>query len=285
MGESLLFNPINDSFWNSATVVSHLSGDNNSGIWLMEREKKNCVLKKEVSPYDCRKEVYGLQKLAEVIPQSVPKIYEFGENHIVMEFCEPVNPSKKNWMQAGEYLARFHRWEADHWGLDHDNFIGRSRQVNTPQEHFMTTSWGDFYLKTKILPQWNRAVESNIIPQTYTKFWHDIQEGIIGLPSFSERPSLLHGDLWSSNLLFSVNGPVFIDPSVHFGHREFDFAMISMFGGFEDDFFHGYDEVYPRHEGFEERLPFYELYHWLNHVNIFGESYMTSLSQCLDKVL
>jgi len=93
---------------------------------------------------------------------------------------------------------------------------------------------------------------------------------------------LLHGDLWNGNYLASITGdPVLIDPAVYFGHREIDLAMSLLFGGFPDSFYEGYREAFPLEKGWQERIPIYQLYYLLVHVNLFGSSYVPS---CLDVI-
>lgn len=91
-------------------------------------------------------------------------------------------------------------------------------------------------------------------------------------------PSLLHGDLWFGNVMFTADGkPALIDPDVLYGDREFDLAMTTVFGGFDDQFYQGYNDTYPIQSGFQERLPWYQLYYLMAHLNLFGESYGAQL--------
>ena len=103
---------------------------------------------------------------------------------------------------------------------------------------------------------------------------------------FDERPCLVHGDLWSGNLLCAANAvPVLIDPAVYLGHREADLSMTTLFGGFPPSFYAAYQEVWPLESGWELRLKFYGLYHWLNHLNAFGTSYRSSCVHTLRALL
>ncbi len=98
------------------------------------------------------------------------------------------------------------------------------------------------------------------------------------------QPSLLHGDLWGGNWLIDLHSkPVLIDPAVYFGDREAELAMCHLFEGFPDDFFRAYDEAWPPVPGREERLPLYQLYHLLNHLNLFGESYAGQVDHILQR--
>ncbi|MBI9098954.1 MAG: fructosamine kinase family protein, partial [Spirochaetaceae bacterium] len=93
-----------------------------------------------------------------------------------------------------------------------------------------------------------------------------------------DYPSLLHGDLWSGNYMVDQQGhAVLIDPAAYYGHREADLAMTELFGGFNREFYHIYNEVYPLKPGYRQRKDLYNLYHMLNHLNLFGSSYAGSV--------
>jgi len=98
-------------------------------------------------------------------------------------------------------------------------------------------------------------------------------------------PSLLHGDLWSGNIISGINGPVFIDTSCYYGHSEADLALTYMFGGFSNDFYRSYEVYSPLESGSEQRKPIYMLYHYLNHLNIFGRSYHPGVLSCTNQIL
>ena len=99
-----------------------------------------------------------------------------------------------------------------------------------------------------------------------------------------EEPSLLHGDLWSGNYLIDERGiPWLIDPAVYYGHREADLAMTSLFGGFSNTFYSAYKSAYPISQGYAEREPLYQLYHLLNHLNLFGTGYYSQVISILKR--
>ena len=95
------------------------------------------------------------------------------------------------------------------------------------------------------------------------------------------QPSLLHGDLWSGNAGFTPDGPVIFDPAVYYGDRETDLAMTELFGGFPREFYRAYDEAFPLQPGYEQRKHLYNLYHLLNHLNIFGAAYRAQVERTL----
>jgi fructosamine-3-kinase len=101
-----------------------------------------------------------------------------------------------------------------------------------------------------------------------------------------EKPALLHGDLWSGNIMRGKNGmPVLIDPAVYYGHREMDLAFSRLFGGFESLFYESYETVFPLEPGFEERVPVYNLYPLLVHLLLFGKSYLSGIEKTVNRLL
>ncbi len=170
----------------------------------------------------------------------------------------------------GEGLARLHRVEADEHGLDHDNFIGRLPQPNTPMMH-----WSAFYRDRRIGAQVEIARKLGRLPARRADL---LARLIARLPDLLDDeispPSLLHGDLWGGNYLVNADGaPVLIDPAVYYGHREMDLAMSELFGGFSTRFYDAYNAVYPIDPGYGDRRALYQLYYILVHLNLFGEGY------------
>jgi fructosamine-3-kinase len=104
------------------------------------------------------------------------------------------------------------------------------------------------------------------------------------LEGHEPQPSLLHGDLWSGNVGFTAEGPVVFDPAVYYGDREADLAMTELFGGFPREFYEAYNEVYPLSAGYEERKHLYNLYHLLNHLNLFGGGYLGQVKATLRRL-
>jgi fructosamine-3-kinase len=169
----------------------------------------------------------------------------------------------------------------------HDNFIGSTPQPNAPlcgdwakAEDNEGTDWPGFFIKRRLRYQVDLAVRKGHGAELSGLL--DVAEGPINrlLSEAVESPSLLHGDLWSGNYMVDELGmPCLIDPAVYYGHREADLAMTRLFGGFEPAFYEAYMEAFPLAQGHEERLPVYQLYHLLNHLNLFGRSY---LAQCMN---
>ena len=179
----------------------------------------------------------------------------------------------------GRLIATLHRQQADNYGLDHDNFIGRLTQSNT-----QSTNWSEFFIQQRLQKQLDIAQSQLVGADLQKKF--DLLYNRLEELYPKEPPSLLHGDLWSGNYLVTDQGqPVIIDPAVYYGHREMDIAMTKLFGGFTERFYTAYQEVYPLQPGWEQRIDLWSLYPLLVHFNLFGESYLYPLQRSLSTYL
>lgn len=170
----------------------------------------------------------------------------------------------------GQQLAQMHRHTASQFGFAQDNFIG-----NTPQANTWRDSWIDFWREQRLLPQLHLA-KRNGYGHALSKYGTALMNQ---LPKFFEGydpvPALLHGDLWSGNHAYLVEGtPVIFDAAPYYGDRETDLAMTELFGGFSPEFYSAYRQTWPLHPGYSKRKPLYNLYHILNHANLFGGGYM-----------
>jgi fructosamine-3-kinase len=216
-----------------------------------------------------------LKQAGLIVPEPLDIVEDKNHFGLLLEWKEKGRSKKDSWIMFGRDLAKLHKTYGENHGLDHDNFIGR-----LPQSNLFDKNWLNFYASRRIEPQLKIAVDNGLMP---TKFVRTAENAIrffgTGLPDVS--PSLLHGDLWSGNLMFDEDSqPVFIDPAIYFGHREMDIAMMKLFGGFDTGLEH-YNEIFPLQAGWMERLQFYQLYYILVHVNLFGGSYTGSASRIL----
>lgn len=265
-------------------------GDINEAFAVTLTSGTQCFVKtQENAPRDLfPTEAKGLRWLAESGSLRVPEVLavsdyddDDGPPFLALEFVK-VGPRRPKYEELlGHGLAALHRSGAPTFGLEYDNYIARFPQVNTPCE-----KWPEFYVLRRLEPQLKRAVDGHNASSTMKSFFKKLfarMEFRVGDP---EPPARLHGDLWSGNVHTDEAGePCFIDPAVYGGHREMDLAMLGLFGGFTERVWKTYNEVFPHAEGIEERVPLYQLYPLLVHVNLFGHGYVDQVERALRKVV
>jgi protein-ribulosamine 3-kinase len=188
-----------------------------------------------------------------------------GRAYLLMEYLDLGGPS--DFAALGRMLALAHQRPGPRFGWQRDNYIGTTAQRNA-----WAHDWSEFWMERRMRPQIELARRKG--------FAVDVPETRI-LKNHRPAPSLLHGDLWSGNAGFTAQGPVVFDPAVYFGDREADLAMTELFGGFPREFYAAYDEVFPLDAGYEQRKPLYNLYHLLNHLNLFGRGYLGQVESTL----
>jgi fructosamine-3-kinase len=178
----------------------------------------------------------------------------------------------------GRGLAQQHRSTAKQYGLDHDNYIG-----STPQRNAQTQSWIEFYRDRRLGAQRDLAQHNGYLtPDRVRRLDRVLDHLDQWIDEAAAVPSLLHGDLWGGNYLIDAQGrPVLIDPAVYYGDREAEIAFTELFGGFSARFYAAYNEAWPLNRGYADRRDLYNLYHLLNHLNLFGEVYGGSVDAIL----
>lgn len=172
--------------------------------------------------------------------------------------------------RIGFGLAALHRCGAPRFGFPRDNFCGATSQPNT-----WTDSWTDFYGRQRLGHQMTLASRARLLSASDTSV---IEQLISRLDTLLQEPeegtALIHGDLWSGNLHVTAAGdPALIDPAVYYAHREAELGMMQLFGGFPSRVYDAYHEAFPLEPGWQDRSDIYQLYHLLNHLNLFGRSY------------
>ncbi|MEL6923583.1 MAG: fructosamine kinase family protein [Bacteroidota bacterium] len=201
--------------------------------------------------------------------------------YLLLTYVPETRPADNFWDRFGHQLARMHQTTAAYYGWEQNNYIGRLAQSNRKE----SDSWTSFYIEERIRPQLAFAERQQL---TDRQLISDMSTLISRLPELlpEEKPALLHGDLWSGNYMVGTNGQaLLIDPAVYFGHREMDLAMTQLFGGFPRQFYAAYQECFPLVSGWEERVPIYQLYYLLVHLNLFGVSYLPAVRTAVNRFL
>lgn len=231
-------------------------------------------------------EARGLAWLDEARAIRIPRVLAVssedgaGTPFLALELLER-GPRRRDFDEAlGRGLAALHRFGAPSFGLDHDNFIGRLPQSNTPR-----ADWPTFYREQRLEPQLRLAESRGLASRRMRDGFERLFAMLPALVGPEEPPSRLHGDLWGGNLHDAVGEPCLIDPAVYGGHREIDLAMMRLFGGFGARVFDAYDEAWPLAGGHEERVPLYQLYPLMVHVNLFGATYVGSVERALAQLV
>lgn len=216
-------------------------------------------------------EARGLEALREARALRVPKVIGHdvvgGQALLILEALDlGSHPQASSWARLGVGLAKLHLVNSDQHGFGTDNFIGSS-----PQSNRRHASWAEFFVEERLAPQFQIAASKGIAFAAAGDCMCRAREI---LADHHPEPSLLHGDLWSGNVSFTNGGePVIFDPAVYYGDRETDLAFTEFFGGFGPEFYAAYCEAWPLDAGYEKRRELYNLYHALNHSNLFGGGY------------
>jgi len=200
---------------------------------------------------------------------------------LVLPWIERGRPDDRGEEALGQGLAALHRAGASAWGLERDNFVGALPQANAPRP-----TWARFYAEQRLAPLVRRAREAGLLPGARAARFEEACERMEELVGRDEPPARLHGDLWAGNALFDADGrPWLVDPAVYGGHREVDLAMMRLFGGFSRRTFAAYEEAWPLSEGWEARVPLYQVYPLLVHACLFGGGYAASAARALEEAL
>lgn len=196
---------------------------------------------------------------------------------LVLEFVSQGKASPEYWSRFGEQLSQLHRTSSLNFGLDFDNYIGSLPQKNKP-----TSSWITFFTEQRLRPQVEIAFRNDKIESKTVKKFDTLFDKLPNV-LIVEKPSLMHGDLWSGNLIVDGHGnPCLIDPAVYFGHREAEIGFTYLFGGFHKAFYESYQANFPLENGFKSRIDLYNLYPLLVHLNLFGKGYLNQVVSILD---
>ena len=275
----------------TSTIGFHLQqyhpvagGDSNACFYLRCREGVFFLKLKEADLYPAlfQKEARGLAALKNTCTISVPEVLATGETngyqYLLLQWFERGAPAPVFWEQLGHSLAMLHRQPQAYFGWEEENYIGL-----LPQFNHRHNTWAEFYARERIEPLVRQLSDSGAfdaaVRYAADRCYRQMAE--IYPP---EPAALLHGDLWSGNIMALESGnPAFFDPAVYYGHREMDLAMTLLFGGFHQRFYEAYHEVYPLQPGWEERMELSQLYPLLVHAVLFGGHYVQQASAVIKK--
>lgn len=219
------------------------------------------------------KEVQGLNTLSANLKGNryinVPKVRSVNEKELQSEYIDFINPTNEYFNNLGVGLAILHKKSFENYGFESDNYIGLN-----PQKNILSKNWGEFFYQYRLWYQVSLIKEKATKRRFETTLMAKKELIIEFLNDTCKHPSLVHGDLWSGNVLYNENGVYLIDPAIYFADREVDIAMSEMFGGFDKEFYKAYDETYALSKEYEKKKIIYNLYHYLNHYNLFGSGYL-----------
>lgn len=259
-----------------------LGGGCIASAWRLETTGGLKIFAKTVegpSPFPA--EALGLEHLRVSGGVRVPEVLWAGEEALLLEWIDFGSPCSGFQEKFGEQLATTHGRTESSFGFDLDHRIGSTPQQNLPRIPDTPGAWAEFWWSHRLQPMIRR-----LQPDTARNFYALEPRVIKILGENSGPPRVLHGDLWSGNAGAGPTGePVMFDPAVYYGHPEADLAMTRMFGGFSPGFYEAYRSVQPLENGWSDRLDFYMLYHVLNHVVIFGASYLAQANALLKRFL
>jgi fructosamine-3-kinase len=202
-----------------------------------------------------------------------------GQACLVLEYLDlrPI-AERGDAVACGRALAALHRTTGARYGWPRDNFIGA-----TPQSNVEHDSWARFFAEARLRPQLARAAAHGA---ALLKKGESLADKLPALfLDYRPQASLLHGDLWHGNAALCGEAPAVFDPAVYHGDRETDLAMTELFGGFPEAFYAAYREAWPLSEGYETRKTLYNLYHVLNHLNLFGSGYLGQAERMIERLL
>lgn len=248
----------------------------NNGAILETQSGKSLFLKTNRS---CPKDMFaveaaGLEALNVPGGPRVPQAFVVDEEFLLLEDLQPAPRRKTYWIDFGRQMAVLHLHTSDRFGFHSDNYIG-----STPQPNPQVTDGFAFFARHRLGFQSELAAKRGLLSREEVRSIDHFSSRLAEI--VPEQPaSTLHGDLWSGNQITDASGdPAIIDPAVYFGWAEADLAMMTLFGSPGTGFWEGYNEVRTLELGYRDRFPLYNLYHLLNHLNLFGRSYYSKVVQ------
>ena len=275
-------NIIEHHFGRVPSQIVKLTGGDINEVYQVFFQEKSVVIKINTSrllPQLFEKEKQGLELLSKstfVVPKPIKTDSIDNLQYLIMDYIE--QGSQLNWAVFGEKLAQLHQIQEKYFGLDHNNYIGSLKQVN--QE---CGAWSEFYTNHRLIALTAKARDQGLFEKKHCNWVEKLCQRLDELIPAC-RPSLIHGDLWSGNLLIDTSGhPVLIDPAVYYGHPEMDWAMLSLFGSYPVEALDHYQNLHPLEKGLNERIDIHQLYPLIVHLILFGKGYLNGVESTLKK--
>ncbi len=263
--------------------VTPLAGGDINEVYALETSTQKFVVKTNSAsrfPAMFEAETKGLTFLRDSNTFTVPKVIFVGEYNdtavLILSYMHQNVACKDFWQIFGRSLARLHQYTDPQFGFENDNYIGSLPQYNARCGTSLL-----FYRTQRLQPQFDLALQHGFIFKHLDPFYKTLEDIIP-----EESSSLIHGDLWNGNYIIDTTGnPCLIDPAIAFASREMDIAMMHLFGGFKNEVFDAYQEAFPLVEGWKTRLPLWQLYYILVHLNLFGSSYYNRAQKIIEMYL
>jgi protein-ribulosamine 3-kinase len=197
---------------------------------------------------------------------------------LVLQFVQSGREKVNFWEDFGQQMANLHKQTSDRYGLDHNNYIGSLYQINGQK-----SSWIEFFIHNRLEIQIQLARDNSRIDSATIRLFEQMYTHLADFFPL-EKPSLVHGDLWSGNFLVNSKGEAcIIDPAVYYGHRLMDLGMSKLFGGFATTFYQAYHSEYPLEKNWIQAIDIANLYPLMVHVNLFGGGYLGSVKNILKR--
>ena len=229
-------------------------------------------------------EADGLLALSETAATRVPRVVAQGSDDehawLVLEWLELGALDSRSGAALGHALAALHRTPRDRFGWTRDNFIGASPQVNG-----WSDDWHSFWRDRRLHAQLRLAAHNRLPSKLIDRGERLAADCGAFFRTYKPIPSLLHGDLWGGNVSATREGPVLFDPAVYVGDREADLAMTELFGGFPKEMAAAYRADFPLDDGYTVRRELYNLYHVLNHANLFAGGYVAQAARLIERLI
>ena len=260
-----------------------VSGGDISAAWRIDSAAGSVFLKTGLaSSYEMfAAEAEGLSELARANAVRVPAVIAFGEHRgsafIALEWLRFESTGRASERLLGEQLAALHRTTEPRYGWHRDNTIGLTAQHNA-----WSDSWVDFFREHRLGYQLELAAGNGFTGALQAEGARLLKRLPVFYEHYTPVASLLHGDLWGGNWASCDGQPVIFDPAVYYGDRETDLAMTRLFGGFGKAFYEAYESSWPLQPGHRQRRDLYQLYHVLNHLNLFGSGYLGRAMALID---